>query len=49
MIPNDFISTVLNSNFDIDASVANNVAIDVAKRALPGKVMQGSPCQDERT
>ena len=35
-----FILTLLNANFDFDVSVANDVAIDVAKRALPGKVMQ---------
>ena len=40
MIPYHFISTLLNANFDIDVSVANDVAIDVAKCALPGKVMQ---------
>ena len=31
---------LLNTNFDFDVSVANDVAIDVAKCALPGKVMQ---------
>ena len=35
-----FISALLNANFDFDVSVANDVAIDVAKCALPGKVMQ---------
>ena len=39
-IPYHFISTLLNANFDFDVSVANDVAIDVAKCALPGKVMQ---------
>ena len=39
-IPYHFISTLLNANFDVDVSVANDVAIDVAKCALPGKVMQ---------
>ena len=31
---------LLNVNYDFDAQVANDVAIDVAKRALPDKVMQ---------
>ena len=35
-----FILTLLNANFDLDVSVANDVAIDVARFALPGKVMQ---------
>ena len=35
-----FISTLLNANFDFDVSVANDVAYDVAKHGLPGKVMQ---------
>ena len=39
-IPYHFISTLLNANFDLDVSVANDVAIDVAKYVLPGKVMQ---------
>ena len=39
-IPYHFISTLLNANFDLDVGVANDVAIDVAKCALPGKVMQ---------
>ena len=39
-IPYNFISTLLNAKFDFDVSVANDVAIDVAKCALPGKVMQ---------
>ena len=43
-IPYYFISTLLNDNFDFDVSVTNDVAIDVAKRALPGKVMRWSPC-----
>ena len=38
-IPYHFISTFLNAYFDFDVSVANDVAIDVAKCALPGKVM----------
>ena len=45
-IPYHFISTLLNSNFDFDVSVANDVAIDVAKCALPSKVMQWSPCPE---
>ena len=44
-IPYHFISTLLNANFDVDVSVAN----DVAKCALPGKVMQWSPCPEVRT
>ena len=47
-IPYHFISTLLNANFDFDVSVANDVAIDVAMCALPGKVMQWSPCPDVR-
>ena len=35
-IPYHFSLTLLNANFDFDVSVAN----DVAKCALPGKVMQ---------
>ena len=48
-IPYHFIWTLLNANFDFDASVANDVAIDVAKCALPGKVMQRSLCPEVRT
>ena len=44
-IPYHFISTLLNANFDFDVNVANSVA----KCALPGKVMQGSPCQAVHT
>ena len=44
MITYHFISTILNANYDFDVSIANDVAIDVAKSALPGKVMQRSPC-----
>ena len=40
---------LLNANFDFDVSVANDVAIDVAKCALPGKVMQWSPCPEVHT
>ena len=40
MIPYHFISTLLYTYFDFDVTVANDVAIDVAKCALPGKVMQ---------
>ena len=45
------ISTLLNANFDFDVSIAKDVAIDVAnyKYALPGKVMQGSPCPEVHT
>ena len=39
--------------FYFDISVVNNIAIDiaidVAKSSLPGKVMQGSPCPEVRT
>ena len=35
---------LLNTNFYLDINVANDIAIDFAKCALPGKVMQGSPC-----
>ena len=45
-IPYHFISTFLNANFDFDVSVANDVASVVAKCALPGKVMQWSPCPE---
>ena len=44
-----FISTLLNANFDVDVSVSNDVAIDVAKCNRPGKVMQGSHCLKVRT
>ena len=40
---------LLNANFDFDVSVANDVAIAVAKWALLGKVMQGSPCPEVST
>ena len=40
MTPYHFISTLLNANYDFEVSVANDVAIDVARFALPGKVMQ---------
>ena len=33
---------LLNANFDV--SIANDVAIDVAKCAILGKVIQVSPC-----
>ena len=48
-IPYHFISTLLNVNFDFDVTVANDVAIDVDTRSLPGKVMQWSPCPEVRT
>ena len=48
-IPYHFISTLLNVNFDSDVTVANDVAIDVAKCSLPGKLMQWSPCPEVRT
>ena len=41
-----FIWTLLNVNFDFDVTVANDVAIDVTKCSLPGKVMQWSPCPE---
>ena len=39
-IPYHFILTILKVNFDLNVSVANDVAFDVAKCTLPGKVMQ---------
>ena len=48
-IPYHFISTLLNVNFDFDVTVANDIAIDVAKCSLPVKVMQRSPCLEMRT
>ena len=45
-IPYHFISTLINANFYFDVSVANDVAIDVAKCALLGKELQGSPCPE---
>ena len=44
-----YISTLLNAYFDFDVSVSNDVAFDVAKCAVPGKVMQGSHCLEVRT
>ena len=43
-----FYFDVLKADFDFDISVANNVAIDVAQCALPGKMMHapGSTCPD---
>ena len=35
--------------FDFDVSVANDVSIDVAKWALPVKVMQGLLCPEVHT
>ena len=40
-----FYFDALNANFDLDVSVA----YAVAKCAVPGKVMQGSPCPEVRT
>ena len=40
MNPHHFISVLLYPNFDFDVGVDN----DLAKCALPGKVMQGPPC-----
>ena len=34
-IPYHFISTLINVNFDFDVTIANDVAIDVAKCSLP--------------
>ena len=48
-IPLHFIFTLLNAYFDFDVSVANDVAISVAKCALLGKVMKGSPCPEVHT
>ena len=39
-IPYHFHSTLLNANYDFDVSVANYIAIDMAKNTLPGKEMQ---------
>ena len=36
------ISNLLNVYYDFDIYVANDITIDVAKRAFPGKVMQGT-------
>ena len=41
-IPYHFISTLLNANFDFDVSVANDVAIDVAKYTLPVITLPGN-------
>ena len=49
MIPYHLISTLLNANFDFDVSVVNDVAIEVAKCTLLGKVMQGQPCPEVHT
>ena len=48
-IPYHFISTLLNVNFDFDVTVANDVAIDIAKCSFPGKLMQWLPCPEVRT
>ena len=48
-IPYHFILTLLNTSFDFGVSVANDVAIGVAKCARPGKVMKGSPCPEVST
>ena len=40
MIPYHFISMNLNAYFDFAVGVGNDVAIDVAKSVLPGKVKQ---------
>ena len=39
----------LNACLDFDISVAKDVAIDVAKCALTGKVMNESPCSEVGT
>ena len=49
IIPYHFISALLNANFDFDIGVVNDVAIDVVKCTLPGKVIQISPCPAVRT
>ena len=49
MPANHSITNVLSPNYDFEISVANDVAIDVARFALPGKVMQCSPCPEVRT
>ena len=48
MTPYHFISTLLNANYNFEVSVANDVANDVGRFALPGKVMQWSPCPEMR-
>ena len=40
-----FILTLLNTNSYFEVNMVN----EVAKCALPGKVMQGSPCPELRT
>ena len=40
---------LLNTNFDFDISVSYDVALDIVKCALPGKLMQGSPYPEVRT
>ena len=42
MIPYHFILVLFH---DFDVSIAHDVAIDVAKCAMSGKMMQGSPCR----
>ena len=49
MISYNFVSVYLNDSFDLDVSIANDVSIDLAKCAPPGKVMQGPPCSKVRT
>ena len=49
MISYNFISVYLSDSFDLDVSIANDVYIDLAKWAPPGKVMQGSPCSEVHT
>ena len=48
-IPHHFISTLLIANFNFDVSVTNDVSIDVAKYALPDKVMRWSHCPEVHT
>ena len=45
-IPYHFILMLLKVTFDFGVTIANDIAIDVARCALPGKVM---PCPKVRT
>ena len=47
--PYHFISAFVNAYFDCYVSVANDVAIDVAECAFPGKVMERSLGLEVRT
>ena len=49
LIPYHLILMLLIVQINFDVSVANDVAINFAKWALSGKVMQGSPCPEVGT